>query len=463
MATLEQVLGRFLPDTTAAALRQSRVLEPVTADQEKRRIILKLAPPSLVSRKELKKVEQHLKEQFRLSLCSLLPRYEPEQFDRSYMQDIFEAVREKGYPVNGFFNECEILCDGDKLMISLKHGGAHFLENSGCVDAIRQQITEEFKRSFQISLDASEAAKAEEHQEKGLQEFVKSLPKAEEKPKKEKKIEEKCLSFDCHDLPFIENTAIQIMGKEIKERPISLKDVTQESGRVTVWGDITRKESISSRDKKWEIYSIDITDYESSTTLKIITASDKKEAIVKHLANEISLETGYEVYSKETENSAITTLEKKGAQADTTIKVISLIGKDDYGQTVHENYILMEIILKGSAGSTAYTYKDTLDTLYKDLGMTPTTNIYMCSQTKGELTESEMENIVSSFLESVDANEIERLTLDNTLCIYGYSKNIDEYVYQNDKKINVNIAFTYDSAEDITYIHRGIPFIDKSF
>lgn len=38
-----------------------------------------------------------------------------------------------------------------------------------------------------------------------------------------------------------------------------------------------------------------------------------------------------------------------------------------------------------------------------------------------------------------------------------------EYVYQNDYKVNVNIAFTYDEAEDITYIHRGLPFIDKSF
>ena len=280
MATLEQVLGRFLPDFTVDALRQSDVLEPVCMDMQKREIILKLAPPALISCKERKKVEQYLKEQFRLSLCSLLPKYRPEQFDRSYMDSIFEAVRDKGYPVNGFFNECETLVDGDRLLITLKHGGSKFLEQAGCIDAIRQQIAEEFQRSFNITLDASEASKAEEHAEKGLQDFVKSLPKAEDKPKKEKKaVEEKRLSFDCSDLPFIENTAIQIMGKDIKEHPISLKDVTQESGRVTVWGDITRKESISSRDKKWEIYSIDITDYESSNTLKVICASDKKEAI----------------------------------------------------------------------------------------------------------------------------------------------------------------------------------------
>lgn len=191
--------------------------------------------------------------------------------------------------------------------------------------------------------------------------------------------------------------------------------------------------------------------------------TEKKEAIVKYLAEEISLEAGYEIHSKETEESSITTLEKKGAQADTTIKVVTLTGKDDYGQNLQENYIMTEILLKGAAGSTAYSYKDTLDTLYKDLGMTPTTNIYMCSQIKGELTEQEAKNIITEFLESVDANETERISLDKTLCVYGYSKNIDEFVYQNNEKVNVNIAFSYDSNEDITYIHRGIPFIDKSF
>ena len=83
MATLEQVLGRFLPEFTVDALRQSDVLEPVCMDMQKREIILKLSPPALISCKERKRVEQYLKEQFRLSLCSLLPKYRPEQFERS--------------------------------------------------------------------------------------------------------------------------------------------------------------------------------------------------------------------------------------------------------------------------------------------------------------------------------------------------------------------------------------------
>ena len=75
------------------------------------------------------------------------------------------------------------------------------------------------------------------------------------------------------------DSGVLILGKPIKEKPVPLKEVTRRTGLTTVWGDIVRKESVTSKDGKWEIYSIDITDYTSSNTLKIIQSSSKKEAI----------------------------------------------------------------------------------------------------------------------------------------------------------------------------------------
>ena len=49
------------------------------------------------------------------------------------------------------------------------------------------------------------------------------------------------------------------------------------------------------------------------------------------------------------------------------------------------------------------------------------------------------------------------------MCVYAYSTGINEFVYQDGEKVNVNIAFTYDAENDVTLIHRAIPFIDKSF
>lgn len=79
------------------------------------------------------------------------------------------------------------------------------------------------------------------------------------------------------------------------------------------------------------------------------------------------------------------------------------------------------------------------------------------------MTEDEMQKTTADFFDTMHAKKRNEIELQDTLCIYGYSDNVPEYVYQNDHKVNVNIAFTYDEAEDITYIHRGLPFIDKSF
>lgn len=284
MASLEQVLGRFLPPDCPESLRQAQVLEPVEVQQEKRSILLRLQPPALVSYQELARVQHQLLEQFRLRVMKLLPRYQPEQFDCGYLESALDFVREQGYPVNGFFQGCEACLEGETLRLTLHHGGAHFLEQSGCVQALTQLLTQQFGRSFVLELVAAQNGndQAERYQKEALQALNQgaSAPKGD-KPKKDKapSASGKRLAFDCTDLPFEGEGAVQILGREIKEAPQSLKDVTQESGRVTVWGEITKKESISSRDKKWEIFSIDISDHESSNTLKVILPSEKKETL----------------------------------------------------------------------------------------------------------------------------------------------------------------------------------------
>ena len=190
-----------------------------------------------------------------------------------------------------------------------------------------------------------------------------------------------------------------------------------------------------------------------------------RESMVQKLAKELGITSGYGVINKidETANSEITTLSKYGEQADTVIKVITLHTKDKYDQESIEDYVMVEINLKGSNGTAAYTYKKKLADIYEKLGMNANTNIYLLSQEKGKLLDEEIDDYINRFLEETNATEIDRPEFDNVICIYGYSRDIDEFVYQNNKRVNVNIAFSYDGKEDITYIHRAVPFVDKSF
>lgn len=192
-------------------------------------------------------------------------------------------------------------------------------------------------------------------------------------------------------------------------------------------------------------------------------SDEAKEEMVKSLAKKLGITADYEVNHEDMADGRTTTLVKLGQNGDTTIKVISIQVTDKYNQVTVENYVMVEIELKGVAAKHTSNYCDILREMYKDLGMNPTTNIYLCSQVKGELVDSQKEQYVVEFLESTDAKTVETVEFDNVYMVYGYSKNIDEYVFQNDEKVNVNIAIDYDSVEDITYIHMGVPFVDRSF
>ncbi len=188
-----------------------------------------------------------------------------------------------------------------------------------------------------------------------------------------------------------------------------------------------------------------------------------KESIVKSLAKKLGITSGYEISYDNIKNGRTTTLTKLGKNGDTTIKVITLEVEDEYKQPKEENYVMVEIRLKGMAAKTTSNYSDELKEIYGDLGMNPTTNMYLCSQEKGQLVKSEIQQRVDEFLSSTDAKAVEAVEFEDNYLVYGYSKNIEEYVFQDDEKVNVNIAFQYDPVEDVTYIHMGVPFVDRSF
>ncbi len=245
---------------------------------------------------------------------------------------------------------------------------------------------------------------------------------------------------------------------------------------VLIWAAILLQLFINSsidREKRMveQVMSEDISNLTEGTVKAYAYFGDEtlnetvREGMAQKLAKELGITSGYRIENKvdDKAKSEITTLSKHGEQADTLIKIISLHAKDRYEQESVEDYVMVEINLKGSNGTAAYTYKKKLADIYEALGMNANTNIYLLSQEKGQLLDEEIDDYINRFLEETNASEIDRTEFDNVICIYGYSKDIDEFVYLNNKRVNVNIAFSYDSNEDITYIHRAVPFVDKSF
>lgn len=188
-----------------------------------------------------------------------------------------------------------------------------------------------------------------------------------------------------------------------------------------------------------------------------------REKILQRVGEKLGIISGYDIITSTEGENTSTTFVKKGENGDTTIRLISMEQTNADGSTIQENYLMTEIALKNQSTENIYRCKEQLDQIYTDLGLSGSSNLYLCSQEKGRMTEDEMQKTTADFFDTMHAKKRNEIELQDTLCIYGYSDNVPEYVYQNDHKVNVNIAFTYDEGEDITYIHRGLPFIDKSF
>ena len=187
-----------------------------------------------------------------------------------------------------------------------------------------------------------------------------------------------------------------------------------------------------------------------------------RQKILQRVGEKLGIISGYDIITSTEGENTSTTFVKKGENGDTTIRLISMEQTNADGSTTQENYLMTEIALKNQSTENIYRCKEQLDQIYADLGLSGSSNLYLCSQEKGRMTEDEMQKVTADFLETMHAKKRNEIELQDTLCIYGYSDNVPEYVYQNDHKVNVNIAFTYDEAEDITYIHRGLPFIEST-
>ncbi len=191
-------------------------------------------------------------------------------------------------------------------------------------------------------------------------------------------------------------------------------------------------------------------------------SDEVKERMVKNLAAKLGVTSGYEVESRYSDDGEVTTLSKKGSMGDTVVKVISMNGTDETGGSVIENYILIEVVLHESVDS-AYTINKNISEICEDIGVDITTNIYVGGIIQGQMTEEEMQKNKEDFLDMMNAYEVCADEFDNVYTVYGYTGDIPDFVYQNESRVNVNIAFSYDEESDLTYVHMAIPFVDKSY
>lgn len=255
------------------------VIKRFTVKRAERELSVVLSLNELVDYSVFKAAEDSIKTNMGLSRVALKPRYVSGLFEPSYLPSIVDFVKRNNPAANGFFEGAETEYNGDELTVNLKKGGREILLSQKVNEEIESVIFDLFGMDLKINLVETQGYDIEAEAKKAYAKL--KADKAEEKKEQEKNVQHKRLG----DLPVYIDTKKKIYGKEIREVPKNIADITIEDGVVTVWGDVFKKEVKETKRGGNKIFTFDITDYTSSVTCKMFDSNNVIDSIVKKLSD----------------------------------------------------------------------------------------------------------------------------------------------------------------------------------
>lgn len=251
-------------------------------DEQNRNIAVEVAFPSFVERRVLFDTEKKISDSaLGLSKANIYPKFPSSSFSEVCYPDLVLELKRRDASLNGSLKDSSARLQNNKFIISLGHGGHDMLVTRHVDWALSKLISEEFGISVQVEFDGTLSISPDST------EYIEKQKKQQETAHRAaviEKVENYESKMGAHKTPSVINirsgetlfptilpeTARDILGRAPKAKPTSINKVTPDIGSVTIWGEIFSAEQKVTRDKSRKIYSINITDYTGSMTLKLL-------------------------------------------------------------------------------------------------------------------------------------------------------------------------------------------------
>ena len=259
-------------------------LRSLQIDTKQRIIRIEVGLQMLVDREALYQAQDRVAACKTLNLAGaeISPRYPAELFDVSYYPSLVRELKRREASINGTLTGSEASLEGDRLLITLKHGGGSILQSRHADRLLSRMIHEEFSRTIHVAFvgllavdgDSAHYQETQTHQAETVRRAETVRKQEEYEISMQHGAKPRIVEVRQGDtlLPsIVPETARELYGRVPKGKPVPLSTVSVEMGSATVWGEIfSMGETRITRDKSRKIYSISITDYSGSITLKVI-------------------------------------------------------------------------------------------------------------------------------------------------------------------------------------------------
>lgn len=273
------LFGDYIEEHIRQDLPDGQVLS-VVIEREARTLEMEVAFDAVFSEEALESVQRSIRTLLRMQSVALVPHFPQAAFSAAYFPHMVRALRRENAAANGFLNDAVARLEEGVFTITLTHGGADILHETGGDAFLRALVQKRFGVAVEIRFDGEMTVTPEAPAFVKMQEQADAQQRAEHEAAKRKAEGDKRQGEHkmYEGLPLYLETAREILGRPIRNRPVPIRELNPEDGTVTVWGDVFGYESKETRDGRSLIISFHITDYTSSYTVKIF---EEKETAAK--------------------------------------------------------------------------------------------------------------------------------------------------------------------------------------
>ena len=164
---------------------------------------------------------------------------------------------------------------------------------------------------------------------------------------------------------------------------------------------------------------------------------------------------------------------EKGCKVTSSYSVISPVAQTDISIVTIENesrtavigveqYILVRISIQNSIESAVH-YRACIEKYFDELGIDADITLSLKGSIKGPLSNQQKNQISEKILNALDGKLITGSRSNQLYTLYGYSESISEYVVSGTTKSNINVAITYDSIEDVSWVYVATPILQEDY
>ena len=154
--TFLEIFNRYEPSGTeinAAISHAGKV--SIKADKEKRILQAEVHFDSIIDKDTLYRMEDEIKNAYKLNFVKILPKYSKELFDKHYFAQILQETERVGIVARGFFSGCDWEFSGEniKITIPFQEGGVTLIQNANTPKIIENIIFSEFGLKYIVSVE----------------------------------------------------------------------------------------------------------------------------------------------------------------------------------------------------------------------------------------------------------------------------------------------------------------------